>query len=68
VPDQAVIDAARQSAANAPNDAPWDPDAQKAIVDQAQKQSDRLSSPNHRLPVKPGAFGSLGHADVPPAQ
>jgi hypothetical protein len=49
---QQLIDHMRKLAQTVGNRYPWDPTVQQDEVSQDQATSDRLSSPNHRLPVK----------------
>jgi hypothetical protein len=51
--DQSLIEYMRKLAKTAKNRYPWSPAAQQAEINEDQKISDRLSSPNHRLPVGP---------------
>ncbi len=49
--DGGMVNVARGDAQTAADRHPWDPDAAEADIKADQKTSDRLSSPNHRLPV-----------------
>jgi hypothetical protein len=52
MPDnQGLINVARMDAQNSAAQSEWEPEKAAASIKQDQATSDRLSSPNHRLPV-----------------